>query len=211
MNNKKTVYLSGPMDFSSNSKSWRTSITHILKILTNNYINILDPTISNKNYGSVENDKSYYKISYDTYFSDPKKYYNFHKDKTVSPDLNMVHDSDVVIAYSPNNTYSVGTMHEICYAWHLISTNPLKTLVLIHSVHAEQPYPSSWFIGLVQPEFLFDCWYQSSIEYHLPYEETDDLKKKNMDTKIMVNNFPYDHGKRDFLTWLLQNYKKYFL
>jgi nucleoside 2-deoxyribosyltransferase len=112
-------------------------------------------------------------------------------------DLRMIDTSDLMIAFCPNNIYSVGTVHEIAVARQqkkpvLLVTPPVElpalqalrehlveddaALELLARVEAEGPLranptgiPSSWYMAILDSENFFDGFGFAAIRNDFPH------------------------------------------
>jgi hypothetical protein len=118
-------------------------------------------------------------------------------------DLRMIDTSDVMIAFCPNNIYSVGTVHEIVLARQqkkpvLFVTPPIelptlhalrehladdnKGIELLARLEAEGPLrtnptgiPSSWYMAIVDSENFFDGFGFADVRAAFPHWHDSDL------------------------------------
>ena len=128
------IYLSGPMDFVGSRLiekffGWRSILTPVLKSLG---LTVLDPwnkpvVKGLETYGKegVIHSKSEYEKDF---WTNDKTRARFETDfwETVHIDLRMCDLSDFLIAFTPTNIYSVGTVHEI-----IVARNQLKPTLLV--------------------------------------------------------------------------------
>jgi hypothetical protein len=135
------LYLSGPIEHSTDSFNWRTEPT---KVLTERFkVDLFDP------------------------FSDPKQQWlpalkeaRDRKDfaemsriarSFVRKDLGKVDRSDILIAYLPYKVATTGTHHEI-----ITSVNSKKPTLLVCPQGVE--FIPLWYFGIVPTEVMFGSW-----------------------------------------------------
>lgn len=191
------VYLSGPMDFVASradekSNGWRNRVGQFLREYG---VKIYDPWNKPKVVGMPHYGKE------DEFSNEKRDRWTFeesgHGDlvraqlcaefwPTLHIDLRMVDYADFIIAYTPTNVYSVGTVHEIVLARqefkpvllvspsikfpaldeleeHLTRHGDRRAQELLEKVKAEVPIkpnerglPSSWYMALIDGQYFFD-------------------------------------------------------
>ncbi|MCY3410102.1 MAG: hypothetical protein INQ03_00565 [Candidatus Heimdallarchaeota archaeon] len=180
------VYLSGPMDFIGSRViekylGWRSILTPILQALN---IFVMDPWNKppiqglDHEYGKegVHRDKAKFEKDFWTN-PETRALYDTEFWETVHIDLRMTDISDFMIAFTPTNIYSVGTVHEI-----IVAKGQKKPVLLVSPPIsyeffpeiAQQPQevkdklkyyglkenpiglPSQWYSRIVGGHYLFD-------------------------------------------------------
>lgn len=214
-----SVYLSGPMGYVASRTDekkfgWRTRVGQFLNKFE---VTVFDPWLK-----PVENNQENYEDETDIVV-DLKKKWSFEPTQTgseirsqssekfrptMNSDLNMVDNSDFIIAYCPTNVYSVGTVHEIVRAREqgklvlfvspiiafpaldLLSEhlkNDKRGLELLEQLISQVPIkinsngvPSPWYMSLIGTDTFFDGFgfKQYAQEFNWPKNPIDDLEDK---------------------------------
>jgi hypothetical protein len=206
-----TVYLSGPMDFLASSRKqertsgWRARVGRFLR---DRKAKVLDPWFKPEiaglhSYGK-EDDKST-QLRNKWRFTDGEEGAAIRAEicsnfwPTVHIDLRMVDKSDIIIAFCPTTTYSVGTVHEIALARqqhkpvlfvsprtpirslgklseHLSKKSDTQGIRLLNALLQEQPMrpnlngaPSIWYMGILDGDYFFDGF--GFDDYRSKYQE----------------------------------------
>ncbi len=218
------VYLSGPMDFVGSRIvekffGWRAILTPVLRAL---HLSVLDPwnkpeVLGHREYGKegVINPKSVYEKDF---WTNNETRAQFETDfwETVHIDLRMCDLSDFLIAFTPTNVYSVGTVHEI-----VVARNQLKPTLLVSPPVKYEFFPEIDQLsdetkeilknyGLKEnPQGLPSQWYGNIVGGHYFFDgfgwENLNFKASNFYETLIENilelSKPQDHDESELERW----------
>jgi hypothetical protein len=137
----KRCYLSGPIEFDSTNRNWRTAPT---EVLTKKFkLNLYDPFSDPLQQWRQPIKDAQEKKDYDVLAKIAKSF--------VRKDLSMCDRADFLVAYLPYKVSTFGTTHEI------IQSNNAKKPVLLVSDGGKEKIPV-WFYGFIPVDFMFDNW-----------------------------------------------------
>jgi nucleoside 2-deoxyribosyltransferase len=156
----KIVYLSGPIENSSDGENWRTEPK---KILTEKYeLNVFDPFADIKQQWVPALNQARAEKNYEEIRKIAKQF--------VRKDLGNVNKADMVIAYLPFKVATTGTHHEI------INANNMKKPVLLICPQGKENVPL-WYFGFIHHNNMFGSFeevYERLDEINLGKHVNDD-------------------------------------